>query len=161
VEQLSFLNYEKTNMVSKYRLTLVREESFPYNSQLNMPKKVVDFLRNELKLHQEPEEVFIVICVSTQLYPVAVFEAARGTLKEAIVTLKDVLKRIILANCDGFFIAHNHPAGSNSPSTNDIRTTEKFAEAAKLLNYRFHDHIIIAEDSYYSFSENGLLPKGS
>lgn len=75
----------------------------------------------------------------------------------ALVHTREIFKRVLLTNCHSIIIAHNHPGGSAKPSMDDINTTKKIKEAAQLLDIRLNDHIIVAEDSYYSFSQAGIL----
>ena len=157
MKQLNFLDCEKPNMVSKYRLTLVREESFPYNTSIRNVSKAVEFLKEHLRLHQEPGEVFVAVATDPQLNPVAVFEVARGTLTEAQISMRELFKRLIISNCNSFIVGHNHPGGSERPSLDDLRTTDRIRETAKLLGITFNDHIIVTEEGYYSFAENNML----
>lgn len=157
MKQLDFLDCEKGNMVVKYRLMLVREESFPYNSSLRTITEAVEFLKEYLKLHQEPEEVFIAVATDPQLNPVAVFEISRGTLTGTQVSMRELFKRLILSNCNSFIVAHNHPGGLVTPSLDDIRITRTIQDTAKLLKITFNDHIIVTEEGYYSFAENNML----
>ncbi len=53
--------------------------------------------------------------------------------------------------------AHNHPSGSPDPSDADIAITKKLKEAGELLGIVVHDHIIVGNEQYYSFSESGRL----
>ncbi len=68
-----------------------------------------------------------------------------------------LFKRILLSNANGFAIVHNHPSANPNPSNDDISLTNKIKEAAKLLDLRFIDHVIIAGNDYYSFIDNGYL----
>ncbi len=158
--QLSFFDEKKSEprcVAQKYKLMLIKEQSYLYNNQIRSVNSAVEFLRKHLLLHCEPEEVFIVLCLDVQLNLTAVFEVARGTIDSALVSTREVFKRILLVNCHSIIIAHNHPGGSAKPSMDDINTTKKIKEAAQLLDIRLNDHIIIAEDSYYSFSQAGIL----
>ncbi|ADQ41535.1 DNA repair protein RadC [Caldicellulosiruptor acetigenus I77R1B] len=157
MKQLTFADCPRTNMVSKYKLVVVREESFPYNTSIRNVSKAVEFLKRHLRLHQEPEEVFIAVATDPQLNPVAVFEVARGTLTEAQISMRELFKRLIISNCNSFIVAHNHPGGSERPSLDDVRTTDRIRETAKLLGITFNDHIIVTEEGYYSFAENNML----
>ena len=57
----------------------------------------------------------------------------------------------------GIIIAHNHPSGQKTPSSEDIRLTKNIKEALKIFNIRFIDHIILTSDGYYSFQDEGTL----
>jgi DNA repair protein RadC len=54
-------------------------------------------------------------------------------------------------------VAHNHPSGNLKPSSNDKSMTDKISGACKLFDINLLDHIILTEDSYYSFAEEGQL----
>ncbi|ABP68169.1 DNA repair protein RadC [Caldicellulosiruptor saccharolyticus DSM 8903] len=160
--QLSFFDRkvyapEPRCIAQKYRISLIKEESFAYNFQLANVRLAVDFLKKHLKLHLEPEEVLVVLCLDVQLNLNAIFEVSRGTLDMAPANTREIFKRVLLTNCHSIIIAHNHPGGSAKPSMDDIKTTEKIKEAAQLLDIRLNDHIIVTEEDYYSFSQAGIL----
>jgi len=54
-------------------------------------------------------------------------------------------------------IAHNHPSGQLTPSAPDKKITEVIKNAGKILDIDLFDHMILGEDSFYSFAENGML----
>ncbi|SDG67973.1 RadC-like JAB domain-containing protein [Pedobacter terrae] len=68
-----------------------------------------------------------------------------------------VLQIALKCNATGIILAHNHPGGTLRPSPADISTTEKIFEGAKMIHIRLLDHLILTEDSYYSFADEGLL----
>uniref|UniRef100_A0A7V1EI35 MPN domain-containing protein n=1 Tax=candidate division WOR-3 bacterium TaxID=2052148 RepID=A0A7V1EI35_UNCW3 len=63
----------------------------------------------------------------------------------------------MLENASGLFLIHNHPSGILKPSEDDLKITERLKSAGDLMGIRIIDHIIIAEEGYYSFSEHNLL----
>lgn len=144
-------------IAQKYKISLIKEESYAYNFQLANVGLAVGFLKEHLRLHLEPEEVLVVLCLDVQLNINAIFEVSRGTLDMALVRTREIFKRVLLTNCHSIIVAHNHPGGSAKPSMEDINTTKKIKEAAQLLDLRLNDHIIVTEDSYYSFSQAGIL----
>ena len=54
-------------------------------------------------------------------------------------------------------LIHNHPSGTLKPSQSDINITSKVKNAAKLLDIILLDHLILTEDTYYSFADEGLI----
>nr|WP_306305838.1 JAB domain-containing protein [Marinilabilia salmonicolor] len=54
-------------------------------------------------------------------------------------------------------LCHNHPSGNRKPSQPDISITKKLAEAGKILDIHVLDHVIIAENHYFSFADEGIL----
>jgi DNA repair protein RadC len=57
----------------------------------------------------------------------------------------------------GIVLGHNHPSGNITPSHNDILLTQRIQTAAKLLDLRVMDHIILSGNDYYSFGDDGVL----
>jgi DNA repair protein RadC len=60
----------------------------------------------------------------------------------------------------GLILVHNHPSGHPEPSEEDKRLTRAVSDAARALDIRVLDHIVVGKDGYYSFMENYLLPQG-
>jgi len=79
-----------------------------------------------------------------------------GGVSGTIVDYKLIIKRAIELLAQSLIICHNHPSGNNTPSKNDIDVTEKLRSAAKFFEISILDHIIVGNNSYYSFSDNGL-----
>jgi len=57
----------------------------------------------------------------------------------------------------GIILCHNHPSGSTNPSKEDIRLTQNIQKAASLFNINVLDHLIVGENEYYSFADEGLI----
>lgn len=67
------------------------------------------------------------------------------------------VKIVLQHNANSVILAHVHPGGSRQPSSADIDVTKKISEALKTINVKVIDHIIVAENSFTSFAEMGLL----
>lgn len=78
---------------------------------------------------------------------------------DCAVTLdfKDVISRVYVGNVEGVFLVHTHPHGEVLPSVTDIDTTKRFKQVCDVLGLPLHDHIIINENDYFSFRQNGIL----
>lgn len=63
------------------------------------------------------------------------------------------------ANATAIVIAHNHPSGSLTPSSDDITMTENTVKAAKLLGMSVMDHLILTANGYFSFLKSGIMPQ--
>ena len=68
-----------------------------------------------------------------------------------------ILKYAIENLASNVVLVHNHPSGSLSPSRDDIELTKKIIIGCKALDIIVLDHIIIGQNKYYSFSDEGLL----
>jgi DNA repair protein RadC len=80
-----------------------------------------------------------------------------GGSSGTVVDPKNVFQTALMANAAAIIIAHNHPSGNLKPSQADISLTKKVAEAGKCLDLQLLDHLILAEDFYYSFGDEGLI----
>ncbi len=80
-----------------------------------------------------------------------------GGLSSTSVDVRMLLKEAILANATQIIICHNHPSGSLRPSQDDMNITERVKAAAKVLQMRLADHLIITDGKYYSFFQEGKL----
>lgn len=80
-----------------------------------------------------------------------------GGVSGTVVDIKIILKHALqkLASC--IILSHNHPSGNIQPSDADISVTRKLKEAAKLMEIAVLDHVIIGDNEYYSFADNGMM----
>lgn len=84
-------------------------------------------------------------------------QLTQGGISQSIVDVRILFKTALDNFSTGIIIAHNHPSGSLKPSREDILITQKVKEAGKLLNIQLLDHLIITQNSYFSFSDEGLV----
>ncbi|RUM71266.1 MAG: hypothetical protein DSZ07_00795, partial [Sulfurovum sp.] len=78
-------------------------------------------------------------------------------LNQSLVHPREVFADAIAARAAGIIIAHNHPSGTLSASRADIAITQRLDEVSKLVGIELLDHVILAKDGFYSFSDEGLL----
>lgn len=76
-----------------------------------------------------------------------------GGLESTLIDARSILKRAIEKQCSSVILVHNHPSGSPLPGEADIRQTEILRNALMAVEIGLLDHVIVAEDSFYSFSE--------
>ena len=73
-----------------------------------------------------------------------------GSLKAALFSNQRLLRRALLNNACGVLLFHNHPSGDPMPSMGDLTLTSRLKYACRLLDIEFLDHIIVADDAFYS-----------
>ena len=78
-----------------------------------------------------------------------------GTLNQSLVHPREVFKEAVLLSASSIICIHNHPSGNIVPSKDDINLTERLMNVGLLMGIKVIDHIIIGNDEYYSFVENG------
>ena len=82
---------------------------------------------------------------------------SQGGVQATVVDSKLILKRAIELLASQIVLVHNHPSGSAEPSRQDMELTERISEAAKLVDMRLLDHVIIARGAHYSFRGHNLV----
>jgi len=102
-------------------------------------------------------ESFIVIALNNANKVLGFYKVSSGGVTATIADPKVIFQFALLSNASSILVAHNHPSGNLQPSNADKAITEKIANAAKLLDMRLLDHIIITDESHFSFQESGLL----
>ena len=82
---------------------------------------------------------------------------SRGGVSGTLVDPKIIFKKALDYLASALIIAHNHPSGNLSPSSQDLKITEKIVAGGKLLDISILDHLIISNQGYLSLKEEGLM----
>ncbi len=122
---------------------------------LSSPQQVKDFLR--LQLAHEGHEVFAVMFLDVQNQLLQFEPMFRGTLSQASVYPREVVKRALALQASAVILAHNHPSGIAEPSRADEFLTQSLKQALALIDVRVIDHLVVGADQAISFAERGLL----
>ena len=131
-------------------------EAMKQDSLLNTPDTVRDYLR--LHLAGLRHEVFFALWLDAQNRLIAAEELFRGTLTQASVYPREVVKKALAHNAAAVVLAHNHPSGVAELSSADSQLTRELKQALALVDVRVLDHFIVAGTaSPLSFAERGLL----
>ena len=133
----------------------MHKEDLSQGNVLSSPSCVRDFLRSSLR--QAEHETFAVMFLDVRNRLLGYEEMFRGSLTQASVYPREVVKAALARNSAGVILAHNHPSGDASPSVADRVVTTALQRALELVDIRVHDHFIIAGNEIYSFSEHGHL----
>ena len=124
-------------------------------STLDSPKVVRDFLC--LQLGSLEHEVFGALFVTAQNRLIGYRELFRGTLTQAAVYPREVVKEALAVNAAAVILVHNHPSGLPEPSVADQTLPVRLKAALEMVDVRVLDHFIVAADQSTSFAERGLL----
>jgi DNA repair protein RadC len=84
-------------------------------------------------------------------------QISKGGISGTLVDVRVIFRIAIEHFATSVVVAHNHPTGNLTPSQPDISITRRIKEAGYLLDIKLLDHLIIGENSFFSFSEQGLL----
>ncbi len=116
---------------------------------------LADYLHADMA--HDAVERFRVLHLNTKNVLVRDEVMSRGTIDEAAVHVREVIKRALDIGSAALILVHNHPSGDPSPSQADIRITRAIVEAGKPLNIAVHDHIIVGRNGQTSLRAKGVI----
>lgn len=143
--------------IPRYAVTLVREtttESPSYPRLSSAPDVYTHLAGVFANLDREH---FKVACLDTKHRLIGVHTVAIGSLSVAIVHPREVFKVAVLLSAAALVLMHNHPSGDPSPSPEDVDLTHRLVSAGETLGITIIDHVIIADETFYSFAEHDKL----
>ncbi|MXS69804.1 DNA repair protein RadC [Flavobacteriaceae bacterium W22] len=114
---------------------------------------------NVLKLHLSDlrTEEFWAVFLNQSNKVIHIAQLTQGGISQSIVGVRVLFKTALEHFSTGIIVAHNHPSGNKKPSTEDINITKKIKDAGNLMNIQLLDHLIITQNAYLSFADEGLL----
>ena len=98
------------------------------------------------------KEILMIIGVTSRLKVLNLKKYTSDSYNEIHIPIKEIVKDILQMDPYGVFIIHNHPGGNINPSTADIKYTIELGKTLDALNILLLDHLIISNDTYYSFN---------
>lgn len=109
------------------------------------------------KLERLPHEEFWVMLLSRSNRVIKCVNVSRGGVSATAVDVKVILKHAIDCYASSLILAHNHPSGNLTPSGPDDDITNRIVQAAKILDMKVLDHLIVTDSGYYSYRDNGNI----
>jgi len=116
---------------------------------------LLDYLRADMA--HRGVELFRVIHLNTRNILIRDEIMNHGTVDQAPVHVREVIRRALELQSAAIILVHNHPSGDPSPSRADIEITRRIVEAGKPLNIAVHDHLIIGANGHASLRAQGLI----
>lgn len=141
--------------VIQQALTILRSRVKQPGTAMSNPQTVRDFLT--LAIGGLPHEEFHLLLLDAQNRLIEQVPLFRGTLTQASVYPREVVKEALKANAACVILAHNHPSGRAQPSSADRVLTTRLKEALALIDVKVIDHFVVTAESSYSFAEHGEL----
>lgn len=105
----------------------------------------------------EKTELFRILFLDKKNILIADEVQQQGTVDHTPVYPREVVKRALELGASAIILVHNHPSGDPTPSSADIEMTNQIVSAAKALDIRVHDHLVIGHEHHASFKSLGLL----
>lgn len=148
--QTQYIQLQATKEMTKRYLS----QQMQANETINDPYVAIMYFQSELE-HWE-REVFMVLFLDNQNRLIRTEKMFFGTINQASVHPREVIKAALKCNAAAIIIAHNHPSGECTPSEADRHLTRRIEMACGLVDIRFVDHIIVGKGDYFSFEEEKL-----
>lgn len=123
--------------------------------QFTQVDQMVELFRSQMQ--NKDHEEFWVAYFDQAHHLIKKERVSEGGYASTVVDARRILRKALICKAQTIAVAHNHPSGNPKPSRDDESLTRRIKEAARLVDIRLLDHIIIAHGNYYSFSESGLL----
>ncbi len=135
--------------------TLYLQEKAMETPQISSTKALLDYCMASMGGLQD--EQFSVIFLNAQNRIIKRQVVQEGIVNQAVVYPRKILENALKHKASAIILVHNHPSGNIKPSEADIRLTKTLQDTARVLDIHIHDHIIVGENRYFSFREEGLL----
>ena len=118
-------------------------------------KEVFDYLYHSLRdIKREKFKALFLDAKNKILEEKTVFE---GTVDSSVVYPREIMKEALRCNASSLIFVHNHPSGDPEPSANDREITKELVFVANVMQLKVLDHLIIGDNRYFSFADEGLI----
>ncbi|WXK61142.1 DNA repair protein RadC [Parerythrobacter aurantius] len=116
---------------------------------------LIDYLTVDMA-HLTVERVRV-LYLNTQNRLIQDHHVGDGSIDEAAIHPREVIRRGLDLGATALILVHNHPSGNPEPSRADIQITNRIAEAGRLLGITVHDHVIVGRQGHVSLRAKGLI----
>lgn len=131
------------------------ESRMEFEGIVKSPQDAAQLVLRELSLADK--EHFMIIMLNIKCRVIAKKIISIGHLHSSLVHPREMFKEAIRRSSAAVILVHNHPSGDLTPSKADLATTERLCKVGEILGIEVVDHIIIGDNRYLSFREQGLL----
>lgn len=135
----------------KLKLMYIKEAQ---GEQVTSSMAVKEMLREESRADRE---CFWVLHLNTKNKIIEKELVSMGSLNASLIHPREVFRKAVVNNSSRLILAHNHPGGDPSPSQEDDIITKRLKSAGTILGIEVLDHIVLGNDSYYSYADKGRL----
>ena len=102
-------------------------------------------------------EIFKIVHLDSNNRIIDITDSAIGTVSHAMPIVREIIHSALQKFAISIVCVHNHPSANITPSTQDKKFTKELSDVGKLMEIKLVDHIIIGDDRYFSFSDEGIL----
>lgn len=132
-----------------------KESGLPEREKVNGSHEV--FRLFHPLLNDLPHEEFWALLLNRANRVIEKFRVSQGGISGTVIDIRIIMKRSLEKLCSSLILCHNHPSGNLRPSEADIKITGKLKNASALMDIQLIDHLIVADNSYFSFADEGMI----
>jgi len=133
------------------------EKKLINKSPVNNSKELFDYLYHSIR--DKTREHFKIIFLDSKNRVISTETHSKGTLTASSVYPREVVDSALRHKAAALIFAHNHPSGDPKPSAEDIAITRQLVFSGKVMGITIHEHIIIGDNRYYSFADQGHIAR--
>ena len=137
--------------LSKRMASAVARPRLSFNEPITIAKYYMEHLRHE------EQEVLIVMLLDGRNHLLKEETISRGSVNGTLITPREIFMEALKYHAVAVVLVHNHPSGDPTPSECDRKITERVYTSGELLGVKLLDHIVIGDQKYISFREQGML----
>lgn len=123
------------------------------NSSTDCEKLFRNFWSDDLNYCEE----FIIMLINRANRVLGFSKISKGGIAGTVADPKIIFQNALKSNASSLILCHNHPSGNLKPSQADLDLTRKIKQAGQFLDITVLDHIILTEEGFYSFADEGLM----
>jgi DNA repair protein RadC len=144
------------SIAAAFELGRRRSEAAPLE-KVKITSSLIAYQLLQKRLSDLPHEEFWLLMLNRANQVTQEQYVSKGGISGTVVDTRLVCRWALESSASGVIIAHNHPSGQTQPSEQDKGITRKLKEALKIFDITLLDHLIIGDQKYLSFSDEGLL----
>jgi len=143
------------NLIGEVELNYKPKEKA--TTKVTRSQDAADYLRQVWSQQMEYREEFMILLLNRANKILGWVKISAGGTTGTIADPKMIFQAALLANAAAIVLCHNHPSDNLQPSEGDRQITKKLVEAGRLLDISVIDHVILTENSFFSFADEGLI----
>ena len=146
-------NHEVAEIEITYRSNVKPSDRIKVNRSQDCYLLLRDLFGNKIEIYEQ----FYILLLNRANRILGFVKISEGGVSGTVVDPKKIFQIALKANASGIILAHNHPSGNIQPSASDEAITAKIVAAGKFLEISVLDHLVITNECYFSFSDEGRL----
>jgi DNA repair protein RadC len=156
LQQLARMSVQELiTIAAAMELGIRRKAAEHFRTKIQCSKDIAGYL--QARLEYRKQEVFAVVYLNRGNRILSLETISEGGLTGTVADPRIILKKALEQDATSLVLCHNHPSGNLTPSKADEQLTQKIKQAAALMDIAVLDHIIVSQEGYFSFADEGMI----